>query len=338
MDTVSAGTDKVAVVGTPAEIGILLYPGVQLGAVHGLADMFAIGDRLARSRDAGAALRVTQWNVDGEDGAITCVLDTFPGIPEQPQIIVIPLTLVDRTPPATTARIADWLRSRHAAGTALGSVCSGAFLLAETGLLSGRVASTHWSCADELKARFPDIRVDTDMRIVDYGDIITVGGFMAWVDLGLRLIGRLLGPTIMQETARFLLVDPGARDQRYFNGFAPRLNHGDPAVLRAQHWIHSRDGRDVSLASMAERAKLEKRTFRRHFAKATGMSPVEYCRNVRIAKARELLEFSHKTLKETAWAVGYDDPNTLARAFRRMVGVSPADYRRQFGLGVSRAT
>jgi transcriptional regulator GlxA family with amidase domain len=188
-------------------------------------------------------------------------------------------------------------------------------------------------CADELRQRFPDIRVDSQIRIVDYGDLITVGGFMAWVDMGLCLVERFLGPAVANEAARFLLDRPGAEKAPYFQGFSPKLAHGDEAILRAQQMIHACDGREVSLAALAEAARLERRTLIRRFVKATGMTPIEYSRNVRMARARELLEFSNKTLKELAWELGYEDPNAFTRAFRRTLGISPGDYRRQFAQG-----
>jgi transcriptional regulator GlxA family with amidase domain len=257
----------------------------------------------------------------------------MPGTPPRPRFIVIPLTLADRPSSEQLRSVAAWLRALHAGGTGLGSVCSGAFILAETGLLGGRLMATHWVCADELRERFPDIRVDSQIRIVDYGDIVTVGGFMAWVDMGLRLVERFLGASVAEETARFLLDRPGADQAAYFQGFSPKLAHGDEAILRAQQMIHASDGREISLDALAEGARLERRTLLRRFARATGMTPIEYSRNVKMARARELLEFSPKTPKELAWELGYEDPAAFARAFRRMVGMSPADYRRQFGQG-----
>jgi transcriptional regulator GlxA family with amidase domain len=147
------------------------------------------------------------------------------------------------------------------------------------------------------------------------------------------LVERLLGPMIAAETARFLMVDTEAQRQRNFGGFSPRLSHGDEAILRTQHWLHGRDARGVSLSAMAAQARLEPRTFLRRFASATGLTPMEYCRRVRITRARELLEFSNKTLKEIAWATGFDDAGAFGRAFRRMAGVSPRDYRRQVARG-----
>ena len=121
-----------------------------------------------------------------------------------------------------------------------------------------------------------------------------------WVDVGLLLVERILGGVVRTETARFICSDPTASKARYFVGFAPRQAHGDTAVLKAQEWVHLRDGRDVALASMAAAAGLERRTFLRRFANATGMTPIEYCRAVRIARARELLEFGNTPQKEIA--------------------------------------
>lgn len=199
-------------------------------------------------------------------------------------------------------------------------------------MLAGRTAATHWSYLDALIERFPDTRFDTESRVLDYGDVITVGGFMAWADLGLRLVSRLLGPTIGSETARFLALDPEPARPHYLNGFAPKLTHGDAAILRAQHWLHGMDARQVSLTALAAQARLEKRTFLRRFANATGMTPIEYSRRVRIARARELLEFSNKTLKVIAWEVGYADTDAFARAFHKATDMSPGDYRRLYGV------
>ena len=210
-------------------------------------------------------------------------------------------------------------------------MCSGAFILAETGLVAGHSVSTHRICAEALAKRFPEITVDTNQRIIDDGDIITAGGFLAWVDVGLLLVDRLLGGAVRAETARFILSDPAASAARYFPGFAPRQTHGDTAVLKAQEWVHIRDGRDVSLASMAAAAGLERRTFLRRFANATGMTPIEYCRAVRIARARELLESGNTPQKEMAQSLGYKDVASFARVFRKATGSAPGAYRKRFG-------
>lgn len=315
----------------PPEIGILVYPGAQLGVVHGLSDVLGIAEGLARGHRGvdGPTLRVTHWQLD-ETARVVCVRDTAPGPLPSPGFVLVPLTMADWPSAGAQDSISAWLRERHAGGSGLGSVCSGALVLAETGLLNGRLASTHWAYEEEFKARFPAVRVNSRIRMVDYGDIVTVGGFMAWIDMGLRLISRFLGPTVADETARFLLIRPGSWNAPYFQAFVPNLVHGDEAVLRAQQYIHERDGRGVVLAGIAEAAQLEDRTLLRRFLKATGMSPIAYTRSVRLSRARELLEYSNRTLKQMAWELGYEDERTLSRAFSKVVGMSPAEYRRRF--------
>src|SRR5260370_22778360 len=142
--------------------------------------------------------------------------------------------------------------------------------------------------AEVLGKHFPQIGVDANRRIIEYGEIITAGGFLSWVDVGLFLVDRILGPAMRTKTARFVLSDPAAGEARYFTGFAPPQTHGDRAVLKAQGWVHMRDGRGVSLAAMATAAGLERRTLLRRVPRATGMNPIQYCRALRIARVTEV--------------------------------------------------
>ncbi len=325
---------RAAVAGATNEIGIVLYPGVQAACVLGLTDLFGIaaGIALDQRRDGRSPLRVTHWQpAHNHDTKLSCVYDSDPRGSSQPRILIIPPTLVDLPNPDVSAGVVPWLRSRHAEGAKLVSVCSGAFILAATGLVAGHSVSTHRICAEALAKRFPEITVDTNQRIIDDGDIITAGGFLAWVDVGLLLVDRLLGGAISAETARFILSDPAATAAGYFPGFAPKQTHGDTAVLKAQEWVHIRDGRDASLASMAAAAGLERRTFLRRFANATGMTPIEYCRAVRTARARELLVSGNTPLKLMAQSLGYKDVASFARVFHKATGSAPGAYRKRFG-------
>jgi transcriptional regulator GlxA family with amidase domain len=319
--------------GAPTEIGIVLYPGVQEACVHGLTDLFDVAASvILDQRRNGRPLRVTHWEpVHSRDARLTCVYDSDPRSSSEPRILIVPPTLANYPNPEIPDGVVSWLRNRHAGGAKLVSVCSGAFLLAATGLAAGRLVSTHRICADTLAERFPDIVVDANERIVDHGDIMTAGGFMAWVDVGLFLVGTILGDAVSAETARFVLSDSNAGQAPYFHGFAPNQAHGDTAILKAQEWVHIRDGRGVSLASMASAAGLERRTLLRRFANATGMTPIEYCRAVRIARARELLASGNIPQKAIAQSLGYRDVASFARIFRRVTGSAPGAYRKRFG-------
>jgi transcriptional regulator GlxA family with amidase domain len=241
------------------EIGIVDYPGAQAACILGLTDLFGIASAIAldRPRSGQSALRVTHWKpTDSFDAHLSCVYDSGPRGSPQPQTLIIPPTLVSLPDPDAPAGVVSWVRDRHAAGATVVSLCSGAFILGETGLVDGLSVATHQICAEALAKRFPQIIVDTSQRIIDHGDIITVGGFLSWVDIGLFLVDRILGTAIRAETARFVLNDPAAAEARYFSGFAAPLTHGDGAVLKAQEWVHLRNGTGVSLAAMATAAGL----------------------------------------------------------------------------------
>lgn len=229
------------------EIGIIDYPGAQAACILGLTDSFAIAAKLASDlQRPDLPLRVTHWKpTDSFDPHLACVYDSVPVGNPHPQTLIIPPTMVDPDP-EIPAGVVTWVRDRHAAGAVPVSLCSGAFILAETGLMDGQSVATHQICAQQLARRFPKIVVGTNRRIIDHGDIITAGGFLSWVDLCLFLVERILGQTIRAETARFALDDPKASEARYFTGFAPPLTHGDRAVLKAQEWAHMRDTDEAS--------------------------------------------------------------------------------------------
>jgi transcriptional regulator GlxA family with amidase domain len=326
---------------TAHEIGIVHYPGAQVACILGLTDLFGVASTIAldQRRSGQSPLRVTHWQpLHSGDANLSCVYDSAPRGSPKPRTLIIPPTLVNLPDPDVPAGVVSWIRNRHAAGATLVSLCSGAFILAQTGLVDGKSVATHQICAEALVKRFPQIVVDVNRRIIDHGDIVTAGGFLAWVDLGLFLVDRILGPAMRAATARFVLSDPAAGEARCFTGFAPPETHGDGAVLKAQEWVHMRDGRGVSLAAMAIAAGLERRTLLRRFASATGMTPIKYCRDVRIARARELLEGGNTSQKQIAQSLGYKDVASFARVFRKAVGSAPGAYRKRFGRnGISPA-
>lgn len=318
------------VAGDGIEIGLVLYPGCQIAMVHGITDLFDIATQFSREH-GGPTLCVSQWAL-GEDDRISRTSDTEPLKAGKPDIFIVPGRLTGPAGAEEAEPYARWLLERHREGATLAASCGGTFILAATGLLSGRPATTHWYFADLLREQYPDVLVETDKIVIEDGDIITGGGLMAWTDLGLRIVDRLLGPTVMIETGKFLLIDPAGREQKHYSTFAPRLTHGDEAILRTQHWLQERAGRPASIADMAAQARLEERTFLRRFKAATGLKPIEYVQHLRIGKARELLEFTRRPVDQIAWAVGYEDAAAFRRVFNRILGLSPGEYRSRFAV------
>lgn len=318
-----------------AEIGILLYRDCQQAMVHGMTDLLAIAGQFSLQH-GGPLVRVSHWQMQAGSGFARCH-DTHDNLPGAPDIWLIPGRLTGVPDAEESAPYARWLLDRHAQGATLASNCGGAFLLAATGLLDGRPATTHWWFADAFRTRFPAVKLDCDRIVIDDGDIITAGGLMAWTDLGLRLVDRLLGPTVMLDTAKFLLVDTAGREQKHFARFMPRLTHGDEGILKVQHWLAAREAKPVSVGEMAAQAALEERTFQRRFKAATAMTPIEYVQHLRIARAREHLEFTKRSIDQIAWSVGYEDAAAFRKLFHRLVGLSPGDYRQRFAAPAMQA-
>lgn len=316
-----------------AELGVLIYPGVQMAAVHGLTDLFAVANRIAAEHQAAQLplLRVSHWQVEG-DQSPQRVFDSDPSVERGLLAVLIPPSIGGFSAAQVPTGLLRWLRDQHASGATLGGVCVGSLMLAESGLLDGRSATTHWTSAEAFAERYPNIKLKADTPIVDDGDLITTAGLMAWSELGLRLVDRLLGPSIATGTARFLVIEHSDSASECGSNFAPLLSHGDAAILKVQHWLQSTGATEVSLTMMAERAGLEERTFLRRFRAATGLKPTEYCQHLRVGKAREMLEFTNGTIDHIAWTVGYQDPGAFRAIFKKITGLAPSDYRGRFGL------
>jgi transcriptional regulator GlxA family with amidase domain len=211
------------------------------------------------------------------------------------------------------------------------SVCTGAFLLARAGLLDGRAATTHWAFCEELGRRHPSIAVSPDRIFVRDGHVTTSAGATAGMDLALALVEEDHGPDVARAVARWtvmFLQRPGGQSQ-----FSERLTL--PATVGAPlrevlDAVVAHPAADHSLAALAKRASLSERHFRRVFLEQTGTTPARYVERVRVEAARELLEATAEPIENVAARSGFGSPETMRRAFLRVVGVGPSDHRQRF--------
>ena len=315
------------------DIGVLAYPGAQASAVHGLTDLFSTANRIVqRYGRTGDPLRLSHWQLSRQMGAVERNFASQEDCRDQLACFILPPSLENDLDEGPQQDLLDWVLHQHKGGAVACSVCAGAFVLARAGLLDGRRATTHWALRDDFAKMFPAVELETEKLIVDDGDVITAGGVMAWVDLGLKLVDRFVSPSVMLEVARFFLVDPSGREQRFYSSFSPQLSHGDEAILKAQRWLQTNYDQSVSLASMSGVSGLSERTFLRRFQKATALNPTAYLQQLRVGKARELLEFSSMPFSQVAWQVGYEDPAAFRKIFQRVMGLTPGDYRRRFSV------
>jgi transcriptional regulator GlxA family with amidase domain len=225
----------------------------------------------------------------------------------------------------------DWVRAAAARSRRVGSVCTGAFVLARAGLLDGRRATTHWGWCRRLARRFPSVTVDSDPIYVRDGDVWTSAGVTAGMDLALALVEDDLGPAIAMQIARNLVLfarRPGGQAQ-----FSVQLasQAREPGPLRdLQAFVAEHPDGDLSVGALARRAHMSERTLARAFAREVGMTPAAYVEAVRVEQARSRLEQGAGPLAAVARACGFGTTETMRRAFHRRLGVSPADYRNRF--------
>lgn len=232
----------------------------------------------------------------------------------------------------------DAIRAAHAAGATVLSVCSGAFLLGEAGLLDGRPCTTHWMHTDELAKRFPLAKVDSGVLYVDDGDLITSAGTAAGIDACLHLVRRELGSAVATKIARRMVVPP-QRDggqRQYIEQPVPQCTGDSLAELLEYLIEHLAD--EHSVRSLARRAAMSERTFARRFVAETGMSPAKWIAAQRISRARTLLEDTALSIEQVAGHSGFGTAAGLRHHFTRQVGVAPAEYRRTFSSAMSTAS
>jgi AraC family transcriptional activator FtrA len=223
------------------------------------------------------------------------------------------------------------LRAAYERGARIVSICSGAFALAEAGLLDGLGATTHWRYADVFRQRFPAVRLDPDVLYVDEGTVLTGAGSAAGLDLCLHLIRLDHGSAVANAVARRLVLPPH-RDggQAQFIEAAVSTRAGDDGVARSLDWALENLSRPISVADLAQVANVSARSYLRHFARATGTSPLRWLVQQRLAAARELLETGDQSIEQVGAAVGFADPATFRHHFTRAVGTPPSAYRRTF--------
>jgi transcriptional regulator GlxA family with amidase domain len=318
-------------------IAIVAVPGVQLLDVSGPLDVFAeanlqisqpryrlvvIGAQKGPVQSSSGVRLLPDWTIDN---AAADRIDTL--------IVAGCPNAADLSPPPA---LVAWLRREAPRARRYGSVCSGAFLIAATGLLNGRRVATHWAVADRLAAAFPGVRVEPDALYVRDGPIRTAAGVTAGLDLALALVEEDLGRDVAMKVAAQLVMffkRPGGQMQ--FSRGREAVPAGRSALQEVQRWIAANPAADHRVPALANRVGLSPRHFARLFHSEVGLTPAAWVERVRVSAAQRLLETGRPSPKQVASQCGFADPDTLRRAFLRQIAVTPADYRKRhaFGLG-----
>ena len=268
-------------------------------------------------------------------GDVRVQADRLLGEHDDYDLVIIPDIVMEPgfEPGPEWAAAAQWLLRMNERGAVITSVCTGSVLLASSGLLNGKPCTSHWSTAKVISNLFPEVTVLPDKILLPADDehrLVTSGGSASWEELALYLVKRYFG---YEEAARicklYLLSDRGD-GQLPFCAMVPKQDHEDAVITECQQWIADHYADDNPVSRMATRSKLNERTFKRRFKRATGYRPVEYVQTLRIEEAKQLLETTGDTIEDIALSVGYEDSAFFRRLFRRLAGISPSKYRQKF--------
>ncbi|GGH27164.1 helix-turn-helix domain-containing protein [Sphingobacterium alkalisoli] len=246
-------------------------------------------------------------------------------------LLIIPPTFGNTTKgiQANTEAI-PYFKKLHEAGSSIASLCIGAFLLAETGLLNGKKCSTHWAYINEFKTRYPDVEVEDGAVITEHDNIYSSGGANSLWNLVLYFIEKFADREIAVLVSKYFALDIGRDSQSQFAIFRGQRNHGDADIQKVQDYIEKHYEDKITIETLANLIHLGRRTFERRFKEATNNTPIEYIQRVRIEAAKLSFEASRKNVTEIMFDVGYTDTKAFRGIFKKITGLTPIEYRNRF--------
>lgn len=226
--------------------------------------------------------------------------------------------------------LVDWISEQYKGGAEVASICTGAFLLASSGLLDGRNCSTHWAAADSFRVMFPKVKLQPDQLITDEHGIYTNGGAYSFLNLMIYLVEKYYDRQTAIFCSKVFQIGMDRQSQSEFTIFTGQKHHGDEMVKEAQAYIESRLHEKISVEHLSSKFSVGRRNFDRRFIKATGNTPVEYSQRVKIESAKKAFENSRKTINEVMYDVGYSDVKAFREVFKKITGMSPLEYRGKY--------
>jgi transcriptional regulator GlxA family with amidase domain len=321
-----------------AKISFIVDDGCSFSGVSGLIDSFNIANLWYGFNAEGGAEPLFETEILSRDGMAVRVTGGFQVVPdgsfndlEKTDVVIVPPFL----PGVELLReqskdMLDLLAMRYEKGESIATLCTGTFVLAETGLLDGRLATTNWLYARRFRKRFPRVNLKPDHVLTQDRGLICTGNATAYYNLGLHIIEAYGSKRLASVCSKSLLIDPSRTSQASYTIFNVHKSHGDDGVLKAQEWLESHLMDKVSMEDLARNVGISTRHFIRRFKKATGESPVNYLQQLRIETAKNILETKNATVDEIAQNIGYENSSTFRKLFKEHTGLSPREYRDRF--------
>jgi len=320
-----------------AHIGIIAFHGADALDITGPYDVFAFANIIIQKEGISQEVVYPVTLLAEQSGPVTTLSglqiiadQSYKQIDDNYDTLLIPGGDPDVV--LANTEIVDLLKVMVLKVRRLASVCTGAFLLAESGLLDGCKATTHWNWCAEFAEKYPQVNVEPDRIFIKAGKITTSGGITSGIDLALAMVEEDWGQKIALAVAQFLVVflkRPGGQSQ--FSSYLTREASSRSDLRDLQSWIMQNPEEDLKVDILAERMSMSSRNFARLFMSETGVTPAKFVEMVRIDAARNLLELTKFSIDNIADSSGFKDPENMRRAFIRQLGVNPRDYRNRFG-------
>lgn len=316
----------------------ILYPEEQCGlntvaCIVGSVEVFTKANNYWKKRGNRQQYQVVVAGTSGKEEYVKglVALKTGAHISEirKTNLIIIPAAIPGKNTSGTQPML-DWIVQQYKAGAEIASMCSGAFILAATGVLDGRSCSTHWSLGDTFREMYPKVNLQADKLITDENGIYTNGGAYSFLNLVIYLVEKYYDRQTAIYCSKVLQIELDRNSQSAFSIFTGQKQHGDEMVQQAQQFIESNIEEKISVEEMSSQFAVGRRNFDRRFIKATGNTPVEYMQRVKIESAKKAFEGSRKTINEVMYEVGYSDVKAFREVFRKITGMSPMEYRSRY--------
>lgn len=301
-------------------IAIIDYPNSLKSALYGFFEIFHLANQIC-----------TEKRLQYRFNARIEVINKQGGFTENPfNIVLLPPSDNGDFYLSPPKKLIESLLQQHHSGAILCSACAGTFIVAATGLLTDKQVTTHWGLEAKFRHKFPDVQLNLDKILINQGNIITAGGMMSWLDLGLEIIAQYTQPSVVHRLGKYLVIDTGKREQRFYRQFSPILNHTDVLILNIQHKLKETFSESLNIGDIAQQNCLSERTFLRRFVKATKLKPKQYIQQLRIQKVCDLLESTNDSFERITNQVGYEDSGACRKLFVRIMGLTPSEFKKRF--------
>jgi len=323
-------------------LGILAVDGCMLSSIASASDALRIAQTLSdiRHPNSGLLMETVIFGARGQGSIRTSVGLELSGLqpPTDDIDLLLMPGLMHHSPQDLIGRVTtmqpemDLIRAMNLRGVQLAGSCSGGFLMAEAGLLDGHRATCSWWLANAFRERYPNVRLEADAMVVEDAGLLTAGGACSLQSLMMKLIGRVGGEELAQQTARMLLIDGERQSQAPYVSQALMERPRNSLSEKAEHFLQRQLHHEVSVTQLAEHCGTSERSLLRHFRTHHGVTPVAHIQHLRVERAKALLETTHLSFDEIVERCGYSDSASFRKLFKRATAITPGDYRERYRL------